>query len=434
MSAARPADPVRAAAPAVVVAARNATAVAFALNGMAFATWVSRIPEVQSSLELTPGRLGLLLLCAAVGAVTALPLAGAVVRRIGTGRTVGAGALVLGVGLSLAGVGADALDSVLLAGAGLFLTGYGIGTWDVAMNLEGAVVERRLGRTVMPRFHAAFSLGAVAGAGLGAAAAGAGLPVVAHLSLTAVALVAAVLVAVRSFLPVAGTHGGRPATTGARFRAVDAWREPRTLMVGAVVCVMAFTEGTANDWVAVAFVDGYGTSPAVGALMFGAFVAAMTVGRTVGTVVIDRWGRVPSLVATMLLAVAGGLLTVFAPTLPLAVVGILVWGLGASLGFPMGMSAAADDEERASARVSTVATIGYTAFLAGPPLVGFLGDQVGVLRALLVVPVLVLPAVALAPAMRPLRSTNGAGDEGTGAAPAVDGSDPAVAPGYRGTP
>jgi fucose permease len=422
----------RATAPHRVVAARTATAVAFALNGLAFATWVSRIPEVQAALGLTPGLLGVLLLCAAVGAVTALPMAGAVVRRLGTARTVAAGALLLGAGLTLAGVAAGALGDAVLTGVGLFATGYGIGTWDVAMNLEGAVVERRLGRTIMPRFHAAFSLGSVVGAGLGAAAAGTGLPVAAHLSLSSAALVAAVLVAVRSFLP----QDAAPADAAPdrrRYRAIDAWREPRTLMIGAVVCVMAFTEGTANDWIAVAFVDGYGTTPAVGALMFGAFVAAMTLGRTVGTSVIDRWGRVPSLAATMLLAVAGGLLTVFAPTFPLAVVGVLVWGLGASLGFPMGMSAAADDEERASARVSTVATIGYTAFLAGPPLVGFLGDQVGVLRALLVVPVLVLPALALAPAMRPLPAPPGAEDGGPGDR-AVDGRDPAVAPGYRGTP
>jgi MFS family permease len=180
-----------------------------------------------------------------------------------------------------------------------------------------------------------------------------------------------------------------------------AWREPRTLLVGLLVLVMGFTEGTANDWLAVAFVDGHGVGGAAGALAFGVFVAAMTVGRTAGTIALDRWGRVPVLLATILLAALGAAAAVFAGSWPLALAGVALWGLGASLGFPVGMSAAADEESRAPARVSVVAAIGYTAFLAGPPAVGLLGDRVGVLRALLIVPLVLLPALALIPIARP---------------------------------
>lgn len=127
----------------------------------------------------------------------------------------------------------------------------------------------------------------------------------------------------------------------------------------------------------------------------------MTVGRTVGTVALDRWGRGPVLGVTMVLAIVGAGLAVLAGSGPVAVVGVLLWGLGASLGFPVGMSAAADEEEHAHVRVSVVAVIGYTAFLAGPPLLGLLGDQVGTLRALLIVPILLIPTLALIPAARP---------------------------------
>ena len=164
---------------------------------------------------------------------------------------------------------------------------------------------------------------------------------------------------------------------------------------------MAFTEGTANDWVAVAFIDGHGVSEAAGAAVLGIFVAAMTVGRTAGTIALDRWGRVPVLLGTIGLAVIGVLIAVLAPSEPVALAGVALWGLGASLGFPVGMSAAADEEDRAAARVSVVATIGYTAFLAGPPVVGLLGDHVGTLRALLIVPILLAPALALVPTTRP---------------------------------
>jgi MFS family permease len=182
-----------------------------------------------------------------------------------------------------------------------------------------------------------------------------------------------------------------------------AWREPRTLLVGLLVLVMGFTEGTANDWLAVAFVDGHGVGEAAGAAAFGVFVVAMTLGRTVGTAALDAWGRVPVLFGTIVLAAAGAVLAVLAGSWLLALGGVALWGLGASLGFPVGMSAAADDEHLAPARVSVVAVIGYTAFLAGPPLVGLLGDRVGVLPALLVVPVVLIPALALVPATRERR-------------------------------
>ena len=182
-----------------------------------------------------------------------------------------------------------------------------------------------------------------------------------------------------------------------------AWREPRTLLIGLLVLVMGFTEGTANDWLAVAFVDGHGVGEAAGAAAFGVFVVAMTLGRTVGTVALDAWGRVPVLFATTVLAAAGTTIAVLAGSWVLALGGVALWGLGASLGFPVGMSAAADDEHLAPARVSVVAVIGYTAFLAGPPLVGLLGDRVGALRGLLVVPVVLIPALALVPATRERR-------------------------------
>lgn len=380
--------------------ARTAVAVVFALNGLGFATWASRIPEAQALLGLTPGRLGLLLLTLAAGAVLALPTAGAVTARLGPARTVAGGTVVAAAGLALAGVGVEALGGVAVTGLGLFLLGLGSGTWDVAMNVEGAAVERRLARTIMPRFHAAFSLGTVAGALLGAGAAQAGVGHAVHLPLVAATALAVALTSVRSFLPVAPEQGEAVRPRG---RALAAWAEPRTLLIGVLVLAFAFTEGTANDWLAVALVDGYGVSATVGALGFGAFVAAMTAGRVWGTLVLDRWGRVPVLYATGALAAVGVAVVVLAGSPWLSFVGIALWGLGVSLGFPVGMSAAADDEEHAAERVAVVATVGYTAFLAGPPLLGFLGDTFGVLQALLVVSALLVPAMAVVPVARPAR-------------------------------
>jgi MFS family permease len=177
---------------------------------------------------------------------------------------------------------------------------------------------------------------------------------------------------------------------------LQAWTEPRTLFIGVFVLCMAFTEGTGNDWLGVAVIDGYDAAPALGPLTFSIFLAAMTLGRWFGPGVIDRFGRVPVLRASAGVALVGLLLVVFGQVLPVAFAGSVLWGLGAALGFPVGMSAASDDPTRAAARVSVVASIGYTAFLAGPPLIGFLGDRVGVLKALTVAAGLLALAIGIA--------------------------------------
>jgi fucose permease len=374
--------------------ARAAVLTVFALNGLIMASWISRVPASRDRLELASSRVGLVLLAMSGGAVLALPLAGTVVTRLGAARTVQVGALVTAAGLVLFGIAPGVPVLVL----GLFLMGVGSGSWDVAMNIQGAAVERRLGRAVMPHFHAAFSLGTVAGALLGAATNALDVPTPAHLLPVAVVALVVTLLACRSFLPVAPEPPA--AERPPRRNPLAAWREPRTLLIGVLVLTFAFTEGSANDWLALALVDGYHTSNSGGVLGFAVFVAAMTLGRVLGVRLLDRYGRVVVLRLTAAFAVAGLLLVLLGGSLPVAMVGAVLWGLGASLGFPVGMSAAADDPGHAAARVSVVSSIGYTAFLGGPPLIGFLADHVGVRDALWVVLAVLAVAVVAAAAAR----------------------------------
>jgi fucose permease len=387
--------------PPRILHARTAVAGAFLLNGLCFASWISRTPAVRDSLGLTSAQLGLLLLCVSGGSIAGLPLSGPIVHRLGPGPAVVAGSLSSALGL--AGLAtALMLGSVPLAVPGLVLIGLGIGVWDVAMNVEGAGVERRLGRSLMPRLHAAFSLGTVAGAGIGAAAAATGVPLAAQVFGVAVLAPIAMVVATRHFLAVRASADAAPGEATRRSGALAAWREPRTLLVGLLVLGFAFTEGSANDWMAVAMVDGYGTSETVGAVGFGVFVAAMTAARLVGGSALERFGRVATLRMTAALALAGLLLVLLGGSVPVAMAGAVLWGMGAALGFPVGMSAAADDESRAAVRVSVVSSIGYTAFLAGPPLIGLLAEHVGILRALFVVVAALTLGLAASGASRPL--------------------------------
>ena len=377
--------------------ARLAVASSFALNGFAFASWVARVPAARDRLGLGPGRLGLLLLCLTAGATVTLPVSGALVQRLSPARAVLAGSALVAAGISCAGVGLG-LDSATVTGSGLLVLGVGNALWDVAMNVEGAAVERHLGRVLMPRLHAGFSVGTVAGAAVGAGCAALAAPVSTQLVVTGPLLLAAVGCAVRAYLPAVAPALGESAA--ARARAV--WREPRTLAIGLLVLTFALTEGVANDWLALAVRDGHRTSDAVGAGVFGAFVTAMTVMRTAGGALLQRFGRPPVLRGSAVGAAAGLLLVVFGPGLAWAVAGAVLWGSGAALGFPVGMSAAADDPQAAAPRVGVVSTIGYSAFLGGPPLVGFLAEQVGVVHALLFVAVGLIGGAVLAGVARPV--------------------------------
>ncbi len=397
--------PTAAASPAVRLALR-ATFAAFMGAGFVFAGFASRIPQVRDRLELTPSQLGLVLLALAAGSLLALPLSGLIVHRLGTRRTVTIMAVLCAVGLTVIALGY--LQGVAFVLAGLFLLGFGNGAWDVAMNVQGADVERQLGRAVMPRFHAGFSVGTVAGALLGAAMVALSVSVTLHLVVVAVVVAIAVPLLVRRFLPdlddPARTKDDAAGSAGLASRAsvFTRWREPRTLLIGFVVLAFALAEGSGNDWISVSLIDSYQLSASVGALGFATFLAAMTTMRWFGTQLLDRYGRVAVVRGMALLAAVGLLLFVFGTVSPLAFLGAVLWGFGAALGFPVGMSAAADDPQAAAGRVSVVASVGYCAFLAGPPLIGFLGDRVTVLKGLMVVVVVLALAILATAALRPL--------------------------------
>ena len=379
---------------------------AFIASGFGIASWASRIPQVRVQLGLTPATLGLVLLAMAAGSVIALPISGFIIHRLTTRLTVTVMAVLVAVALTTIGTGY--LIGVVPVVIGLFMFGFANGAWDVAMNVQGADVERHLGRAIMPRFHAGFSLGTVAGALLSAAMVALRIPVTAHLIAVAVIVVAIVPLMVRRYLPDAGPAR---AAAGARTVAERAdrtgpsllsrWREPRTVLVGLFVLAFAFSEGTGNDWIGVALIDGHHAPPAVGTLGFAMFLTAMTAGRWIGPGLLDKYGRVV-VGALAAVAVAGVILFVFSPSTALAFPGALLWGVGTSLGFPVGMSAAADEPAAAAGRVSVVASIGYCAFLAGPPLIGFLGSHEGVLHALTAVAVLLAIATMLASTLRPI--------------------------------
>ncbi len=387
---------------------RTAIFAIFLASGLSIATWASRVPAIKSSLGIDNIQIGLLLLGMGVASIIGLSVAPVVLARLGARKGMLGALLLVAVGAAVIGVGTDLVHTYAVVLLGLVLFGCGNGAVDVMMNVEGAAIEKYTGRTILPLFHAFFSFGTVIGAGLGVAAAGWGISVAVHTGLIAgvIALLALVSVAnvpARTAAMDDDAEGIAPQGWRDRLHlALSAWKEPRTYALGVIMLGMAFAEGGANDWLPLATVEDHGAQEALGAAALTVFSIAMTVVRVFGGPLVDRFGRVTVLRALALTATVGLLLFILAPNLPLVFVGAALWGVGASLGFPLGMSAAADDPAKAAARVSAAATIGYVAFLCGPPILGFISEHFGLLNTLFVIVGLIVLSGLFSGAARPL--------------------------------
>ncbi|MEV5610932.1 MFS transporter [Streptomyces sp. NPDC052225] len=371
----------------------------FLIPGLSMSSWVTRTPDVRDQLGASTAQMGLILFGLSVGSMIGILCSGALVTRYGTRPVMGVGTAVVVFSVAVIGLGA-LTSSAWTVTAGLMLFGAGVGGGEVAINIDGAEVEQISGRTVLPTLHGFYSLGTVLGAGVGILCTAVGFPVQWHLA--AVAVLTAVLFAyafrsvpagVGRTRGTEGSSGDGGATSGAKV-----WKDRWLLLLGGIILAMALAEGAANDWLPLLMVDGHDMAPALGSAVYTGFAAAMTIGRFVGGFFIGRLGRGPVVRASAVSATIGIAVVVFSDSPVLAGVAVLFWGLGASLGFPVALSAAGDSGENATARVGLVAMIGYVAFLVGPPSLGFLGDHYGLRSAMIVVLAFTTAAIFLAPA------------------------------------
>jgi predicted MFS family arabinose efflux permease len=377
-----------------------ATALVFAMNGFLLASWVSRLPATRDRLGASAAELGLVLLTPGIGSLLSMPFSGRWCRRFGS-RLVVAGTTLAAAGVLVV---LAAVPSLVTLGLTLFVWGSFYGSWDVAMNVHGSAVEQRAGRDWMPRYHACWSVGGIAGAGCGALAAHAEASLLLHFAAVAAACVALVLVALRGFVEdrderPAAAPGPRPRRRTERARVLTS---PLQLVGVETLCATTL-EGAAADWLALYLTDERGATDSLAAFGYAVFAVAMAAGRFSGTAVSERLGRHRAVRAGGLVSFAGVLLTVLGPGLVAAYLGAALWALGVCLVFPAAVSAGGEAPDRPADAIAAVTTIGYGGFLLGPPLIGLLAEQVGLGRALLVLLVLAGGIAALAPAVRSRR-------------------------------
>ncbi|SDE48318.1 Fucose permease [Priestia aryabhattai B8W22] len=378
----------------------------FALPGFSMASWVSRTPTIRDALGASTAQMGWIIFGMAVGSIVGLMSASHLIAHKGGRFVMVTGLVISSIGLMIVVVGGSWIINSIIVFLGLAIFGFGNGICDVAMNVEGTAVEGVTKKSLLTGFHAAFSVGTLLGAIIGSVATKSGVSVPVHITFAAIITVLSIIFLAR-FVPIGKENNGdsnEPPMSARERMAV--WKEPRTILISIIVLGMAFAEGSANDWLPLIMVDGYSVTPTMGSFAFGLFVAAMTIGRAIGGLLLDRLGRVLVLRISALLAIVGLLIVIFGGNYKFATIGIVLWGLGAAFGFPVGLSAAGDDPRGVAARVSAVATAGYLAFLVGPPFLGFVGEMIGLLRALIVVLITVTIAGLLSQAAKPIGKTN----------------------------
>jgi MFS family permease len=385
---------------------------AFGLGGITISAWGPRLPAVKADLGVGTATLGLLLAGGTLGAILGLLASTPLLHRLGSRRAVSGAILLIAAALAVMGL-ALIVDSVPLIAIAFVITGTGMGTLDVLINVEGAAVERAAGRTLMPSMHAAWSIGAAVGSGIGAVCAALGISPAAQFIGEAV-LIAAAAFAVAPGIPrgeraqAEQAQAGRALARqtrrdrGAALRQwLRGWLNWRLLLIGVVMLGVELGEGSANSWLTLAVRNNHGQTAAVAALFFTAFATSEGLSRIFAGPVVDRLGRVWTIRLTTALGIIGIITFILAGNRWIVLLGVVLWAVGVSMGFPLGMSAAAESGPDPVAQLSVVASIGYFANLAGPPVIGALAQSAGLLNSLWLIAALFVAAFAVAGSLRP---------------------------------
>jgi MFS family permease len=372
----------------------------FFIFGIGMSAWLVRLPEVRSSIDVTTSVLGWVLFASSVGAMTSLLLAGRYISRNGARSAVIVGFTVLGIGQTIQAISL-LFQSPLGVAAGGLVSGLGYGLGDVGINVEGAELEKRRGKSLLPQLHGAYSLGALTGAGLGTLAIVFEFPLVVQVIVFASATTAIAWSTYRLLPARTGINSSirTPQSTEQKPRQKTVINK-RILFLGLGIMGLSLAEGGSNDWLALSVVDDYKLDTTTAGITFAIMTAAMVITRFTGGKMVDKYGRVFALRAFGLAGVVGIFMVILSPTIYVAWIGAALWGAGVALGFPLFISAAADGED-SSGRVATVTTFGYIAFLVGPPLLGFVGQSWGLLNMFYLLAACVAAAVYFAGAARP---------------------------------
>ncbi len=362
--------------------ARLSVLTVFFIHGAVFSTWISRIPAVQGALDLSTGRFGLALVGVAAGSLISMPVAGWLISRYGSKPVTTVSSLFFCVALTLPALATSATT----LGLALGVLGLAAGAMDVSMNAQSVVVERMAQRPLISGFHAAFSIGGMAGAALGGLIAKAGIGVRPHFLFSGIGYFLLIAVVVGGLLPgSADARKGRQ-----RFRIT-----PVILGLGAICFCFFLAEGAIADWSALYLKRDLGAGPVQASAGFALFAAAMAMGRLAGDGLRARFGPESLVRNGSLLSAAGLAAALLLARTPWALAGFMMVGFGCSIIVPITFAAAGNLEQSAGGALAAVVTTGYLGLFVGPPVIGLAAEVLTLRWALFIVVALCLTGVVL---------------------------------------
>ncbi len=372
-----------------LLSARLSVLAIFFVHGAVFATWVSRIPAVQASLDLSTSRLGFALLGVAVGSFLSMPVATGLIERFGSKRVTALASL----GFCCALILPPLTRTSLTLGLALAVLGALAGAMDLSMNAQGVAVETAAAKPFMSSFHAAFSLGGMAGAVTGGAVAKAGVGVLPHLSAAALVF----------FIFVLSVSPYLLSTPPSRHRERTHRRlTPAVVGLGAICFCFFLGEGAVADWSALFLLRNVHSGPAQSTTGFALFSGAMATGRLAGDSLRARFGAVMLVRNGALLAAGGLTLALLAGNVYASLAGFAIAGFGCSIIVPIAFAATGSLPQPAGS-LAGVVTMGYLGLFIGPPLIGMAAESLTLRGALFLVVILFLATVPLASMTRSSR-------------------------------
>lgn len=363
------------------IKARWTVLATFFLVGASFATWGSRIPEIQSHLSLTDGQLGITLLGVSLGVVTALLVADTIIGKFGSRKVILIAGLASCVFLPLLAVAPSMLTLWIL----LFLYGASHSLVDVSMNDQAVMTEKGYQKPLMSSFHAAYSIGALAGALLGSLLARFSFFMPFNHFLLVAVLIAIIFIITQPFFlesEVREKTSERKSPFKLPERAL--W------LLGIIAFSSSIGEGSMADWSAVYMSATLKTSASVAALGYAAFSITMTIGRLLGDWVTKQFGPTKVVKYGSLFSFVGLVILILAQSPYVAMLGFAAAGIGLANIVPIAFSAAGNRKGiHPSEGIAGVASIGYAGFLAGPPIIGFIAQSINIRIAFLFVAVMI---------------------------------------------
>jgi len=352
-------------------AAKLATRIAFFVAGFGIASWAPLVPFAKQRLAVDDAALGLLLLCLGVGSVSAMLVTGVLCARFGSKPVITASGLGLALILPLLAVASTATTLALA----LLAFGAALGSLDVAVNIHAIEVERAEGQPLMSGFHAQFSIGGFAGAGLMTILLATGADVLTG------ALVCASLAGLAMLLAAPRLLKSAPAETGPLIGLPHGF----VVLLATLACIMFLVEGAMLDWSALLLTSTKHMAEAQAGIGYMLFSIAMTVGRLGGDAVVSRIGDRATLVWGSGLAIAGFVILLIVPFALLSLAGFLFIGLGASNLVPiLFRKAGAQSRMPVELAVAAVTMAGYAGVLLGPAAIGFVAEFTGLPTAFLI--------------------------------------------------